>query len=59
MEIKGGLDLMIEIPRVHLSGLVTSQATSLTGLHINPTISNLTRTAFTPWELDINLPGMM
>ena len=40
MEIEGGSDSMTEIPRVYLFGLITSQATSLTGLHINPTISD-------------------
>ena len=40
MEIQDGSDLMTEILRVHLFGLVTSKATLLTGPHINLMISD-------------------
>lgn len=40
MERRVGSDWMIETPRAHLFGLVTSQATSHIGLQINRTISD-------------------
>ena len=44
-----GLDLMTEIQRELLFGLIISLTILLTGQRINPTTSTM-KTVFTPWE---------
>ena len=58
MAPRDGLGLTIWTLRELSSGLIIKQTTSLTGLRTSPMTSTI-KIAFTPWEKDIVLCGMM